>query len=214
MVTQMAPGNFFSNGAGWPEFKFEHTQVNHFESHKTSQWDSQASLAWKLSFSGNGAGTTTSNTIVDHTDKFTFRCSLAQVPLIRPWFDTTFLESRAWKFGPAAIDMTELSNGASPPQGLLVAYPTSVIFARDLTIDFAELHDETSELNKTIKAGGKAGWGLFNLSGSYQRDSQTKQVQSTITEEGLKVSGLQILGFRCRLLKKSPDPLPSIQNWV
>ena len=109
--------------------------------------------------------------------------------------------------------MAELSDGGNPPHGSLVAFPISVIFASDITIDFKELHDETSELVKSIKAGGNVGYGPFKLSGSYKRDTQEKNVHSDVNENGVKVSGMQILGFRCRLLGKTPNPLPSIENW-
>ena len=110
--------------------------------------------------------------------------------------------------------MAELSDGGDPPKGSLVAYPISVIFARDVHVNFKELHDETSELVKSIKAGGNASFGLFKLSGSYKRDKQEKKVHSELTENGVDVSGLQILGFRCHLLRKTPDPLPSIEHWT
>jgi len=214
LITSMVPGDFVSNGAGWSNFSFSHKDVDYFESHKATQWETEASLKWTLSFSGDASGSSTAATTVNNVDSFELSCKIAQIPLIRAWFDPSFIESRAWKFGPSAVDLSELSDGGAPPHGSMVAYPISVIFARDVKVNFAELHDETSELTKSIKAGGKASLGVLTLSGSYKRDKQEKQVQSNITTNGLEVSGLQILGFRCRLLKKSPNPLPSIESWT
>jgi hypothetical protein len=30
----------------------------------------------------------------------------------------------------------------------------------------------------------------------------------------MKIPGIQIIGFKCHLLPKSPDPLPEIKEWV
>jgi hypothetical protein len=213
-LSSMVPAGVAFSDQGWSKFTFKEKEVDHYSSSRTNQWEAQASLAWKLSFSAEGSGSSTETKQVDDVTDFELECAITQVPLTRAWFDPTFLESRAWKFGPSALELTELSDGGNPPQGMMVAYPTNVIFARDIRVNFKELHDETNELTKTIKAGGKAAFGLFKLSGSYKRDTNEKKVHSEIKENGVTVSGLQILGFRCRLLKKTPNPLPSIENWV
>ena len=213
-LSSMVPGGFAFSDQGWSKFTFIEKEVDHYSSSKTNQWEAQASLAWKLNFSAEASGSSTETKQVDDLTDFELSCAITQIPLTRAWFDPTFLESRAWKLGPSALELTELSDGGNPPQGMMVAYPTNVIFARDIRVNFKELHDETNELTKSIKAGGKASFGLFKLSGSYQRDTNEKKVHSEIKENGVTVSGLQILGFRCRLLKKTPDPLQSIENWV
>ena len=107
-----------------------------------------------------------------------------------------------------------LSDGGAPPKGMLIGYPTMVIFLKDVKVNFNELHDESSEVTKQLKAKGGLGWGPIKLSGSYQRDSKEQKVDSKLTDRGLEVNGMQIIGFRCRLLQKSPDPLPQIKEFV
>lgn len=213
-LSSMVPGSFAFSDQGWSKFTFKEKEVDHFASSKTNQWEAQASLLWKINLGGQGSGSSTETKQIDNVTDFELSCAVTQIPLIRAWFDPTFLESRAWKLGPNALELTELSDGADPPQGMLVAYPISVIFARDIRINFKELHDETNELTKSIKADGKTSFGLFKLGGSYKRDTQEKKVHSDIKEDGLVVSGLQVLGFRCRLLKKAPNPIPGIEKWV
>jgi hypothetical protein len=89
-----------------------------------------------------------------------------------------------------------------------------VIFARDIHVNFGEMHDEKSELHKQISAKGSGGYGPFKIGGSYSRDEQQKDVKYTFNQEGLKVEGMQIIGFRCHLLKKSPNPHPNIEEFV
>src|SRR5262249_2259163 len=165
LITTTVPAEFAANVDDWPDFKFIESETNHFSSSKTSQWEAQASLGWKLNFNASASGSTTETKQVDDVNEFTLACKVTQIPLSRAWFDTTFLESRAWKLGPSATDpdLAELSDGGNPPHGSLVAFPISVIFASDITIDFKELHDETSELVKSIKAGGNVGYGPFKL---------------------------------------------------
>ncbi|HJY26708.1 MAG TPA: hypothetical protein VJ306_01645 [Pyrinomonadaceae bacterium] len=215
-MTSTTPASFAASDEGWSKFKFREVEADHFSSSKTNQWEANASLAWKLNFNADASGSTTETKQVDDVTELELSCGITQIYLDRGWFDPTFLDSRAWRLSPDAgdADMAELSDGGDPPKGSLVAYPISVIFARDVHVNFKELHDETSELVKSIKAGGNASFGLFKLSGSYKRDKQEKKVHSELTENGVDVSGLQILGFRCHLLRKTPDPLPSIEHWT
>ena len=131
-----------------------------------------------------------------------------------PYLDIAFLESRAWKFAEDAIDVTALSDGGQPPKGMLIGYPTMVIFIKNVLINFKELHDEKSEFNKAAKAKAGLSIGPISAGGSYKNSSgQTKEL-SSLTEKGLKVEGMQIIGFRCKLLNKAPNPHPNIKNFV
>jgi hypothetical protein len=172
-------------------------------------------LGWgKLSIGGSGSSSTQQKHEVEKATNFTMSFSIAQIPLSRAWFDPTFIESKAWRLSPNAVDLSELSNGAIPPQGMMVAYPTTVIFARDIQVNFDEMHDEKTELHKQLIAKGSGGYGPFKIGGSYSRDEQKKDVKYTFNKEGLKVEGMQIIGFRCHLLKKSPNPNPNIKEFV
>ncbi|MEW6497868.1 MAG: hypothetical protein AB1589_36015, partial [Cyanobacteriota bacterium] len=109
-----------------------------------------------------------------------------------------------------------ISDGKRPPskESKLPAYTTSVIFVRNLLVDFAELRQSGSTYSQTIKAGGGVRIGPFCLGGSYTRKVGERKFESKFTPEGLWVPGMQIIGFRCALLPKSPNPDPSIQNWT
>jgi len=86
---------------------------------------------------------------------------------------------------------------------------------RDVVITLDELQDETSELVKTFKAGGRGGWGfgVINLGGSYERNSQEMQHKAEIAHGKLTVSGLQLVGFLCEMMGKSPNPKEGL-TWV
>ena len=116
------------------------------------------------------------------------------------------------RHGPRDI---ELSDGELPPTGTLIGYPTMALFIRNVLVDFSELHDESNELNKTLKAGGSAGWGPIKLSGSYSSATGEKKVTSSLTERGLEVPQMQAFGYRARLFDTPvPHPLADIPSWV
>lgn len=139
---------------------------------------------------------------------------VAQIPLVRPWFDPTFLESRAWRFGDQALEMTQLSDGGSPPTGQLIGYPTSVIFVRKVCVTSKEVRDSFTEIKQHAKAGGGITLGLFSLTPRSQVTTDSSTTTHEQTDAALVSEGVQVIGFRCHLLDKSPNPLPTIKAFV
>jgi hypothetical protein len=210
--TSLTPGGFAGSEAGWTNFEFKEEEIKQFSHAKTRQWDVNGKLGiGRLSIGGEGSGSTATKLEVKDVTGLHVKFQVAQIPLEYSWLDEYFLRSRAWRFAPDAIETEQLSDGGAPPTGAMVAYPTSVIFLRKVVVDFKELHDKNSELHKTLKAKGGGGWGWLNLGGSYSRDEQKKTVESTLREDGLTVDGLQIIGFRCHLLDKAPNPLEDVE---
>lgn len=56
-----------------------------------------------------------------------------QAPLLRAWWDPTIFRNRGWRW---ATPLAEISDGGSPPRGMMPLYITSVIFARNLTYSY------------------------------------------------------------------------------
>ena len=155
---------------------------------------------------------------VTNTDSFSLKLSIAQVPLIRSWFDPWFLRSEFWRFNPSSIEGQNndvVSDGGMPPAGLIVGYPVAAIFVRDVEISMAELHDESSELVKTLKAEASGGWGFaaLNLNGSYERNSQVKKHKSNLADGKLTTPGMSLIGFVVEEVGKAPDAKDGL-TWV
>lgn len=214
-LTYMVPATFADDAAGWSTFSFTQKEVEKHVKGKSTQFAVEGQAGWgPLKVSGGVEGSNELKHEVQDVTNFSLSFAVAQIPLAFPWLDLSFLQSRAWRFGPDAIDVDQLSDGNSPPKGMMVGFPTNVIFVRDVTLNFDQLHDETSEAHKTFKGKGSGGYGPFKLGGSYSRDEQTKDVNYTFNQEGLKVEGMQIIGFRCQLLGKAPNPAEGIENFV
>ncbi len=158
---------------------------------------------------------------------FKMEFEICQVNIVRPWFKPSFLNSRFWRFKPGNTnengeDVEILSSGAPDYKGMMPAYPTSIIFIRDLTLQFnssSDARDFLDKYNKLDHSGSvSAGWGFVKAKGGYNYTSSnnertnnktTKQIGSKIT-----IDGMQIIGYRCHVLGKSPNPLTSITEWI
>lgn len=211
--TSFVPGDFAASTDGWTEFTFTEANYSTYSSYKTNSWSDGGSAGWgpwsaRVKASGSSSSTNSSVDVGNFNMSFWF----TQVPISRPWFSPEFLTSQAWRFR-SGLGLSPLSDGAQPPTGQLVAYPTTAIFVRDVLIDFNELHNSASTYTSQISAGGGASYGPFSLSGSYSRSTGSQSFNSTMTGQGLKVGGMQLIGFKCSILPTSPNPDPGITNW-
>jgi hypothetical protein len=218
------PGSFASNTGGWASFALKLENVDELSRSKTTKWSVDGSFGWgSLKLGGSAAGSTAEKLAIKNTDGFSLKLSIAQVPLLRRWFDPWFLRSEFWRYNPATIEgqnNVPVSDGGSPPKGLLVGYPVSAIFVREVEIGMAELHDETSELVKTLKGEAKGGWGfgVLNVGGSYERNSEERRHKANVADGKLTIPGLQLVGYIIEPTSekpemKLPNPKPGL-TWV
>jgi hypothetical protein len=225
----LIPGNFARAG-GWTQFRFTgadfetHTSSNY----STKKWKAKAAGGYFGIFGGSGGGSgstsrTEYKTAFDST-KTELSFEICQVPIVRPWFKPAFLLSRSWRFdqnNPEARGEV-VSDGGTPPKGLMPAYPTAVVFIRNLKLtlghatgfsDFAAEHTSGS-----VSGGGYLSIGPFHAGGSYNRATTSGNTQrnNKVTWEGqeMHVNGMQAAGFKCHVPPKSPNPLTDITEWI
>jgi hypothetical protein len=219
-ITMPYPGSFAASNSGWTQFDLKSEHVDKMSSMKSTKWQAGGGVGWgSFKIGASGSGSTTQTLSISNTSGFTLKMGIAQVVLMRQtWFDPWFLRSEFWRFNPASIEGQRgdiVSDGGLPPKGLVVAWPVSAIFVRDVEITMEELKDEQSELVKTLKAEASGGWGLgaINLGGSYERNSQEKKQITDVSNGKLTVSGLQLVGFLCELMGQAPNPKAGL-TWV
>jgi hypothetical protein len=226
--SSLVPGNF-ATSSGWTEFSFSSTD---FESHRDSSYSHKS---WSTSGSAGflGIGATASHSSSRGYQKFdssfdaeSFRLTfkICQVPIVRPWLKTQFLLSKAWRFDQSNLESKGeiISDGEAPPTGLMPAYPTMVIFIKDLKLTMANsegLQHQMSEYASSSTGGGASvNFMCFNLGASYAKGSSSgsseRDFEYHATSEGIEVPGMQVIGFKCHVLPKSPNPLPEIKNWI
>lgn len=227
--TALIPGNFASS-SGWSGFSFNAGDVSSYASSSfdASGWSASAGGGFMGLFGveGSASGSSASNEFTDsiNVDTFTLSFEIAQIPIARPWFKEAFITSKTWRFDPGNPDVKnkQLSDGASPPNGLIAAYPTSAIFVRNLTLGIQQDSAAGQFIDKyqssSQSGGGYGSFGAFFLGGTASHYSSSGYTQSTWTHnwdhQSLVVPGLQLVGFKCHIFPKSPDPDPSITTWV
>ena len=227
--TSLIPGNFAKAG-GWTTFTFTGVDLKSHASstHSTKKWQTQAAAGYLGIFGGKGGGgSNTSRTEFKNSfdsSKIEVSFQICQVPIVRPWFKPAFLLSKSWRFdqnNPEAKNEI-VSDGGKPGKGLMPAYPTAVIFIRDLRLFVGHasgLSEFVSEhTSSSAGGGGFLAIGAFHGGGTYNRATTTGNTERTneshFDGQELKVPGMQVAGFKCHVLPKSPDPLGSITAWI
>lgn len=104
------------------------------------------------------------------------------------------------------------SDGKVPPNGNLIGYPTSILFARNIKIESAEFVSAYKAYSSRVGGGASVGWGPFRLSGSYSHAESGNRYNSEAKGEALTVPGMQIIGFVNHMIPKSPNPLPELKD--
>jgi hypothetical protein len=229
--TTLVPASF-ATATGWARFNFSSGDVQRYasSSYSTSKWQTKGGAGWLGILGGAGTATATGGhsrrayTSKFNVDTFDLSFEIGQAIISRPWFKPAFLNSRSWRFDQNNPETRGemLSDAGAPPKGLMPAYPTAVIFIRNLHLKFGHSEGFRSfmEENASTSAGGGGyvNFGALHLGGAYSRASASGSTQAingySWDGEGLHVPGLQIVGFKCHVLPKSPDPLPEIRNWI
>ena len=227
--TTLVPGNFAKSN-GWTAFSFSSSdfQSRSSSSYQNKKWSVSGGGSYFGIFGGRASRSESSahqeysGTV--SSDNFSLGFEICQVPIVRPWFMASFLASKTWRFDVNSPDVAGevLSDGKSPPHGLMPAYPTSIVFVRNLRMSIG--HNESfynyvnDQKNASTGGGGYLSFGPLFLGGSGGNMSaagqSTRDYGYHVDENGISSPGMSIAGFKCHTFGKAPDPLDSITAWV
>lgn len=227
--TTCVPGNFMM-ASGWTEFGFDSRDFNRSSSssYKIKRSKTSAGGGFLGIFGGGGSASNASGESESHvkfeTHHFSMKFSIVQVPIVRPWFKTSFLNSKLWRFDQDNPESKALqvSDGGNPATGLIPAYPTSMIVIKDLKM-FVKNSEGFSDAaqsweRSSASGGGAVHFGPFHFGGSHGRSKASGERSSEVgydrQKEEMNVPGYQVIGFKCHVMPKSPDPLSSITDWI
>jgi hypothetical protein len=229
--TSLTPAHFATAG-GWSKFHFRSGDFSSYANSKfnSSGWQASAGggMLGIFGVGGSGSRSSSSNQFNSsfNSDHFSMSFDICQVGIVRDnWMKRSFLDSHTWRFDPGNPDLKDqvLSDGGSPPNGLLTAYAASIIFVCNLVLDFGDNSGFQNYLQQqdASNQGGAGGvsFGPFSLAASGSRWSRNTSTQSASgyswTDQGLSVPGLQVAGYRCQVLRNpTPKPSPGITNWI
>ena len=215
--TSLIPGGFADTDNGWTEFSF--TKNDYKSNYKFDSKKGGGGGGLTLGFfniGGSGSYEKQNSKSKIDTSNFKLRFKICQVPIVRPWFNVNYLTSKYWRFDESNPEFKDnmVSDGAIPPNGMIPAYTTTAIFVKDLQLHFGESHREVSTEIEKAAGGGFVSWGPFHAGGKYESHSQERDVDFSSDSQGIKVKGMQLIGFKCHMLPKSPDPKPNVEEWV
>jgi hypothetical protein len=213
LFTSLIPGDFARSG-GWTRYSLSHSTVDTSSQNSSSSWSAKAGVNFGLfSFGANGGGSSSHASGNTEVSEFKLTMELCPVVVSRPWYYPEFFQNRGWTLnkGEGWLYDEMPSDGARPPKGNFIGYPTMALFARDVKIDSREFASAYSSFQKQIGAGGSVGWGPFTLSGSYSHSSGGSTFQARETAQGLAVDGMQCIAFVNHLIGKAPNPLPELK---
>jgi hypothetical protein len=120
-----------------------------------------------------------------------------------------------WKTQAGAGTGELLSNGdPNNPQGKLFAYPTVMMFARNISVTKSVYDRVSSEVERTGGASGGLSIGPFSVGGSGSYNKTDRKVEVNQVGDKMVAPGMQIIGFRNHILSLSPNPDSAVQKWI
>lgn len=145
-------------------------------------------------------GSTPTPTLLLSKGAFRISAHIQRVEILRPWLDQELLRSRTWKLANSCPFKALSSGQATGDPGVMPYLPTALLLAKDLEISGNWSRQELEKM-----ASGSGTIGPFALGGS--------KVKVTLVERAgslsLKADGVQVIGYLCEVLPKSPNPDPS-----
>ncbi len=216
MYASLVPAGFVNEG-GWTRFSFTQNDYSSNYKSKSRGFSGNTGVSFGLFSIGASGGyqKNESSSSIDMSN-FSLEFEMCQVQIVRPWLNLNFLKSPYWCFDPDSTTHgdAQLSDGKTPPEGRSPVITTSCIFIRDLKLNFANSSQVKQDMSESVNAGGSVGYGPFRLGGSYSRADAEGSLDMNSDSQGIHVDGMQLIGFKCHVLPQTPNPEPSVDNWV
>lgn len=211
------PPSFSKPDFEWNKYNFHINETEKYVHNSTVTWGGSVGGIYKLFWGKGGAsGETRKDYTIDKTEGFQVTFDFLRVILDRSlWFETGLLKGRRWWWHGATVENptfgVKFCNGEFPgTTGEWQMIPEEAIFAKNLVVSF----NKTNTVNKTtiekIKASASGGFlPFFRIKGKYNsEDTREVRLDDSIAE-GIFCPDMQIIGFRCSILPKCPNPDPS-----
>ncbi len=217
LYTAPAVAGFARADAGWSEFYFN--SGSFASNHKCKSSASGARGAFSVGgFTLSGGGKVSKQRWEGKVDTKTFsmRFKMCRMPTFRPWLHLSYLKSGFWRFDQnnEVYKNTMVSDGNTPPDGLMPAITTECIFIKDLHLHFGKSHREFVRKRNSVSGRGGVSFGPFWGGGSHTQKSDQRSHKSEWDDQGIRIPGLQLLGFVCHTLPQAPNPNPNIKDWI
>lgn len=201
--TSLYPSNFINTDKGWTQLSFNSNTKDDSleESHSSTSANAGLNLGlWKADAKAKHTQDKIDKSL--ETSDFEMKFKITQATLGRGWFDADFLTNGLWNWD---TDYGMLSDGEVPPQGNLIAYPTTAVFIKDIEIKSSALKDLHKDIQSTLDAGGSVGWGPIKFAANHHQDSKDIKNNFDDKTNTLRIEGMQLIAFKCFALPKTPN---------
>ncbi len=209
--TTLLPSSFATSP--WQKFSFYHGDYNqNFSSEETSF--RMGGFYFGLFALAVGGQYSKATTVDNHTSQeFSASLEFTQVPIVRPWFDSSIFSLKSWTLDESWGTGVPVSDGQPKPSGRLVAYPTTALFVRNVKIsmsNWAEHKEFMNESTKVVGFGGGIFFGALFVGGEYNSAKRSFSRKVNWDSGTIEMPWIQLVGFLNNLVPKSPDLSPNI----
>lgn len=208
--------NALRDSKGWPNLSIYEGSSSTDYSKTINNWGAGASFSLGIfSIGAKNNGKTERTSLKTDFSNIKINFKVGKVRVERGWFSEEFVESKYWKLhenSPQSLNGDMISDGKGG--GLMPSIITELIIARDVNIDFSENSYAYDASKTTINSGLGIGIGPFSFGASHSYENQNSQSKATWSGKKLVSDGIYIIGYKCHLIPKSPNPNPAIKNWT
>jgi hypothetical protein len=189
------------NATNFTKFTLGNSNLNKTASTSASSYTAGASGGWGLwSFGGSVSSGHQEKHEAMKADTFELTAELLQVRIMRPWYNPLiYLMQNWWLKGQPAGQISST----------LPLVPTAFVVARNVAITGNFTQTEQDQVSDQMKTSASGGWGPFQISGSYSKESSEDKFHSEWHGSTLKIPGLQIIGW---LSAKTPANVPPVNG--
>lgn len=201
--TSVSPSDWASGDAStWPSYEMSDSTVSTSHTSEATSWGAAANVNVGLWSFGGGVESSDSRQAMssDTTDigvKFRWRVC----PINRKWMDGTLFGLPNWSLNDLGAPGS-ISDGAGG--GRMPLIPIALVLARDVEVTAKWAHQDSEHIEKAVSGSVSAGWGPFAVSGHYSHSSSSDTFHAQRTDQGFKITDLQVLGAVCQKVPFCP----------
>lgn len=204
---------------GWTDYEYSWSNLTKATEAETTAYSASGSVSsgfWNAQANVSHEQREEHNDL--QVDKLEVSFSFAMLEINRPWLDTVLFDLNSW-FLVGNYPKGSISTGRKDQvfpdtnaQTWLPIIPTRMIAIRNLRIKSSQIQEHFDFLKTQTDAGGSIGIGPFKLSGKYSHSKSNETFTAENEGEGLKIDGVQIIGWSSDLVQLSPKIDSPINN--
>jgi hypothetical protein len=129
------------------------------------------------------------------------------------WLNPLVFQTRSWGWAPNTVGagLGYICDGNPATNhgicgGVMPLLPVGVLLAKNIKISGNFSEQERNWMHEQISAGASFGFGPFSIGGHYSKRTEKDYIHGQVTGTGVESPQMQILGWFCKPLGKTPDP--------